>query len=141
GDRAQERRDEEAERECSGNDAPIPPELIDERRHQQRKRRPRRHADGHRHERNADDQPAVVERQARRPISETALHTRLPLRRCFIPCTIRALAPSINNLPGSYGRALPRKRRGLASVGDGRYLLTAPHQFPRAWPHEASREI
>ncbi len=73
-DRAQDRRDQEAEREGSGGKAAIPAELVDQRRHQQRERGPRGHADRHRHERDADDQPAVIERQARRPVMETNLH-------------------------------------------------------------------
>src|SRR5262245_10797890 len=72
---------------------------------------------------------------------------RLPLRAMLHPCNIRALMPSINYMPGSYGRAFQvslatqlvaeAARPLTASVGDGRYLLAAPHQFPRARPHEA----
>jgi hypothetical protein len=67
GDRAQGCGDEKAEREGAGNETSIPPELIDKRRQQQRECRARGHTDRHRHERDADDQPPVVERQTRRP--------------------------------------------------------------------------
>ena len=72
--RAYDRRHQKTEREGAGGEAAIPAELIDQRRHQQGERGPGGHAQGHRHKRDADDHPAVIKRQAGRPMGGMIRH-------------------------------------------------------------------
>jgi len=62
--RAKDGGDDKAERERSCREAAFPVKFIDDRRKEQREGRARIHADGHRHEGDDHDHPAVEEARA-----------------------------------------------------------------------------
>jgi len=143
-DRAQDGRHQEAERERARSKAALPTEFVDQRRHQQRECRPRGHADCHRHERDADDQPAEVERQPRRPVPGTAAHgvgqdTRSiaascgssgpcargppqdPTNAATIVCSpIRGVLPLGSGTPANYLELIPLRSKHISFVVRGR---------------------
>jgi hypothetical protein len=59
---------QEAEGKCTGYQAAVPFEFIDQRRHKQREGCAPGHADSHGHEGDTDDQPAIIERQSAGPM-------------------------------------------------------------------------
>jgi hypothetical protein len=96
--RRDQRREQKAERKHARRDAAIPAEILQHWRVEQREGGPRVDPDRHRHKRDADQHPAVEERQAEWLLLHSALDHRNPCRRSTDP---RAITPE--GMPASCG--------------------------------------